>query len=258
MILDAIVAAKRAAHERRPPRSLDELLAEAQSMAPARPLRDALVDGRRTRPRAIAEFKRRSPSAGPIRPGADPAEVVPGYARAGAAAISVLTDEEFFDGRIEHLGRARAACALPVLRKDFLLDERDLLEARLAGADAALLIARLLPDGRLRALLETARAAGLEALVEVHDERELERALAAGADPIGVNHRDLDTLAIDLSLSSRLRRLAPPSVALVAESGLRGPDDVRRVADAGIDAILVGEALMRAPDPGAALRALLG
>ncbi|HZS36760.1 MAG TPA: indole-3-glycerol phosphate synthase TrpC [Polyangia bacterium] len=254
MILDEIVAAKRAAHARRSPASLDELVASARALARPRDFRGALRGGGL---RVIAEFKRRSPSAGAIRPGADAAEIARAYAQAGAAALSILTDEQFFDGAREHLGRAREACALPLLRKDFLLDERDLAESRLAGADAALLIVRLLDRARLTELLAFARALELAVLVEAHTDEEIERALEAGADVIGVNHRDLDTLAIDLSLSARARKLIGAERILVAESGIRTRDDLARMREHGADAVLIGESLMRAPSPGDALAELL-
>jgi indole-3-glycerol phosphate synthase len=205
----------------------------------------------------IAEFKRRSPSAGALRPGADAALIARAYARAGAAALSVLTDEHFFGGRMEDLAVARTAVALPVLRKDFLLDERDLLEARLGGADAVLLIVRILDRARLAALLDQAGQAGLDALVEAHSAAEIDLALACGARVIGINHRDLDTLAIDLELSARARAQVGPSVTLVAESGIQSRADVARMREHGADAILIGESLLRAPDPGAALADLL-
>jgi indole-3-glycerol phosphate synthase len=258
MILDRIVAAKRAAHARRAPVGLDELIAKATALPPGRGLHTALATAP-TRPAVIAEFKRRSPSAGPIRPCADPAAIAPAYAAAGAAALSVLTDVEFFDGDSGHLAAARLACALPLLRKDFLLDERDVVESRLLGADAVLLIVRLLAPAELGALVGTALTVGLDTLVEVHSEREAEVALAAGARLIGVNHRDLDTLTIDLDLSARIRRGLTPSsgVLLVGESGIQTRADVARMRAAGMDAILVGESLMRAPDPGRALADLL-
>lgn len=255
MILDEIVAEKRRAHERREPVSLDELRSRCAELGPARPFAGALRDPARSAPRAIAEFKRKSPSAGAIRAGADASEIAKSYARAGAAAISVLTDEKFFDGRLDDLAAARAA-GRPLLRKDFLLDARDLCEARLAGADAILLIVRILDDDTLRALHAEARDLGLAALVEAHTDREVERALSAGAQIIGVNHRDLDTLKIDLTLSARARKWVGPDVVLVAESGIQTRGDVARMREHGADAILVGEALMRAPDPGRALEEL--
>lgn len=257
MILDRIVQTKRAEHQKRPPAQLASLVARASALAPARPLAQALRGEARHPLRVIAEFKRRSPSAGAIRPGADPAEVAADYARAGAAAVSVLTDGEFFDGAPEHLGRARAACDLALLRKDFLLDERDVVESRLLGADAVLLIVRLLERALLRALLEVARSVGLESLVESHGERETDVALGAGAGLIGINHRDLDTLAVDLDLSRRARAQVGPAVTLVAESGIHSAADLARMAEHGVDAVLVGETLMRAASPGAALADLL-
>ncbi|MGH7482138.1 MAG: indole-3-glycerol phosphate synthase TrpC [Longimicrobiales bacterium] len=192
----------------------------------------------------IAEFKRRSPSAGSIREDAEPSVVAAAYEAAGAAALSVLTDARFFGGSLADLERARAATTLPVLRKDFVLDEVQLWEAGAAGADAALLIVRALDDGALRDLLLCATAVGLDALVEAHDERELERALRAGATVVGANNRDLETFETDLAVSSRLAAEAPPEVVLVAESGIRSADDVSRLGEAGVDAVLVGEAVM--------------
>jgi indole-3-glycerol phosphate synthase len=258
VILDEIVAEKRREHARRPVVALDALWAQVAALAPARDFAAALRGpaGQAASPRVIAEFKRRSPSAGAIRPGADPALIAPAYAAAGAAALSVLTDVTFFDGALAHVKAARDACPLPVLRKDFLLDERDLLEARLAGADAALLIVRLLDAATLRALLAIAAEAQLQVLVEAHNDAEIATALTAGANIVGVNHRDLDTLVIDLSLSARARAAAPAAI-LVAESGIQTPAHVAQMRAHGADAILVGEALMRAADPGAALRELL-
>jgi indole-3-glycerol phosphate synthase len=256
VILDEIVAEKRRAHARREPIALAELWQRAAAMAPARPFAAALRDRARPAPRVIAEFKRRSPSAGAIRPGADPAAIARAYAAAGAAALSVLTDETFFDGALAHVAAARAAVSLPVLRKDFLLDERDLVETRLCGADAALLIVRLLERDELTALVACARRLGLATLVEAHSDAEIEVALAAGAEIVGVNHRDLDTLAIDLGLSARARARVGDAI-LVAESGIATPAHVTQMRAHGADAILVGEALMRSPDPGRALAELL-
>jgi indole-3-glycerol phosphate synthase len=257
MILEKIVRDKRAAHEKRAPVGDDQLLAKIAHLPAARPFAAALVDAQKAAPRVIAELKRKSPSAGIIRAGADPADVARRYHAAGAAAMSVLTDEKFFDGRLEHLRAARDAAPLPILRKDFLLDARDVYEARLAGADAVLLIVRILPAPRLDELQRAARRAGLQTLVEAHDDAELEAAMSVGADAVGVNHRDLDTLAIDLSLSARARKICGPSAVLVAESGIQSPAHVAEMRRHGVDAILVGESLMRAADPGAALEALL-
>lgn len=254
MILDRIVAEKWHEHSRRDPVRLDELWADIAKLPPARPFAAAIRTPGTLR--VIAEFKRRSPSAGAIRPGADPADIARRYERAGAAAISVLTDASFFDGSLPDLTAVHLAVQLPVLRKDFLLDERDLLQARLRGADAVLLIVRILDATTLRALIDVARRASLAALVEAHSDAEIEAALAAGAEIIGVNHRDLDTLAIDLSLSARARALAPNAI-LVGESGIQTRAHVDQMRAHGVDAILVGESLLRAPDPGAALAELV-
>ncbi len=259
MILDQIVAHKRALHAERAAADLDELVARAKKMAPVRSLAASLAATQnRFGLGVIAEFKRRSPSAGEIA-GRDVvvAEVARRYAAAGAAALSVLTDGPFFGARPDDLPSARAAVPLPVLRKDFLLDERDVVESRLEGADVVLLIARLLPDPLLAQLHLCALAIGLEVLVEVHSAVEAARAAAAGARIIGVNHRDLDTLAIDLDLSRQLAASLPADVLKVGESGLRTRDDLARMRDHGMDAVLIGEQLMRAPDPGAALAELL-
>jgi indole-3-glycerol phosphate synthase len=227
--------------------------------AAAGPVRDLAAALRRAGevPRVIAEIKRASPSAGAIRPGADAAIVASDYAAAGAAAISVLTDGPDFDGSLADLAAVRARVGLPLLRKDFIVDEYQVIEARAAGADAVLLIVAALDDARLRALHDVATELGLAALVEVHDAAETERALRIGARVVGVNARDLDTLAIDPARFARLRPMLPPGTIAVAESGLRTPADVRNAAAAGADAILVGEALMREPSPGEALRRLL-
>jgi indole-3-glycerol phosphate synthase len=254
-VLDEIVAAKRGEIS-----SLRPIAAELRAAAEAAPQARDLAGALRARGevRLLAEVKRRSPSAGPIRPDADAAETALAYARGGAAALSVLTDREYFGGDLDSLHRAREAVALPVLRKDFVLDPLQLWEARAAGADAVLLIVRILDDHALRELHDTARALGLAVLVEVHDEQELERALRAGALLVGVNNRDLQRFVTDLSLSLRLAPLVPPEVTLVAESGIRSADDVRRLGAAGVDAVLVGESLMRQPDVAAAAAALCG
>jgi indole-3-glycerol phosphate synthase len=208
--------------------------------------------------RVLAEIKRASPSAGPIRPGADPAEIARAYLEGGAAAISVLTDAKYFDGELGFLARVRAAVPLPALRKDFLVDPYQVLEARAAGADAVLLIAAALDDRALAALLaETARL-GMDALVEVHDADEARRAVDVGATLIGINHRNLGTFAIDMSLTERLVPLLPRGTVVVGESGIKGAADVARLGEAGAHAVLVGESLMRAASPAAALRALRG
>lgn len=228
----------------------------AEVAPPPRPFAAALRHPSQVR--LLAEVKRRSPSAGEIRPGAVPAEVARAYRDAGAAACSVLTDREFFGGSLEALREVRAAVDLPVLRKDFVVDPLQLWEARAAGADAVLLIVRILEDAELADLLALARELGMDALVEAHDAAELERALAAGATLVGINHRDLDTFHTELGLSAELAPRVPAGVTYVAESGIRTPEDVDRLGASGVDAILVGESLMRQPDLRAAAAALVG
>lgn len=221
------------------------------------PIRSFSLALRQSRLTAIAEFKRRSPSQGALRPGADVAEIARRYEQAGAAALSVLTDRDFFDGSGEDLRRARAAVKIPVLRKDFLIDPLQVAEARDWGADAVLLIAAMLDAASLSRMLAATAALGMEALVEVHDADELSLALACGAQIIGVNNRDLASLTIDLSTAESLLPRVPPGILRVAESGIGGPHDCARMRAAGADAVLVGTALMRAEDPGLALEALL-
>jgi indole-3-glycerol phosphate synthase len=232
-----------------------ELRAAALRADPPRGFARALREA--PRPRVIAEFKRASPSRGAIRPGADPGEIARVYAAAGAAALSVLTDGGFFGGSLDDLRAARAACALPVLRKDFTLDPLQVWEARAAGADAVLLIAAALDDRRLAALLATAREASLDALVEVHDAAELERAQALGAELIGINNRDLRSFRTDVGVTRALCGRAA-GCTLVSESGLGDAATLAELEKLGVHAFLVGEALMGQPDPGAALRALRG
>lgn len=208
--------------------------------------------------RLLAEVKRRSPSAGDIRPGADPVEVARAYAAGGAAALSVLTDRDWFGGDLAFLRAVRGAVPVPVIRKDFLIDPVQVWEARAAGADAVLLIVRILEQPLLEELHGLARELGMDALVEAHTAEELERALAAGATLVGVNNRDLDTFATDLDLSIRLASRVPADVTYVAESGIRTAEDVDRLGAAGVDAVLVGESLMRQADVRAAAAALAG
>jgi indole-3-glycerol phosphate synthase len=207
-------------------------------------------------PRVIAECKRRSPSKGVLRADYDPAAHAGAYAAAGAAAISVLTEPTFFDGSLEHLTAVRAAVNLPILRKDFVVDEYQLAEAAAFGADAVLLIVGALTDQALRRLRERAAARGLATLVEVHERDELSRALDAGADVIGVNSRNLRTLTVDLAVLDDLVARMPPHVTAIAESGIRTADDITRLTAAGYHAFLVGERLITQRDPGAALREL--
>lgn len=221
----------------------------------ARPFSEALVGEGIS---LIAEMKRASPSVGAIRPGASVGEVVGGYERAGASAASVLTEQRHFGGSLDDLAEARAACDLPLLRKDFLVDPYQLVEARAAGADATLLIVAALPGPRLSEMVAAAAELGLDTLVEVHDEHEVDAAVRAGAEVIGINNRDLRSLEVDLDTSFRLLADVPAGSVVVAESGIRSREEVERLESAGVDAILVGETLMRADDPEAAIRALLG
>lgn len=207
-------------------------------------------------PRVIAECKRRSPSKGILREDYDPAAHAAAYARAGAAAISVLTEPSFFDGCLDHLDRVRAAVDVPLLRKDFLVTEYQIVEAAAHGADAVLLIAGALDDAALRDLSRLASALGLAALVEVHDLMELDRAVNAGAAIIGVNSRNLRTLAVDLAVLEHVIAAMPAGAIAVAESGIRTADDIRRLSTLGYHAFLVGERLITEPDPGEALRRL--
>ena len=208
--------------------------------------------------RLLAEVKRRSPSAGDIRPGADPVEIARAYVDGGAAALSVLTDRDYFGGDLEFLRAVRGAVPVPVIRKDFLIHPVQVWEARAAGADAVLLIVRILEQSLLQELHGLARELGMDALVEAHTGDELDRALAAGATLVGVNNRDLDTFVTDLDLCVRLAPRVPSDVVYVGESGIRTAADVDTLGAAGIDAILVGESLMRQPDVRAAAAALVG
>jgi indole-3-glycerol phosphate synthase len=204
----------------------------------------------------IAEMKQRTPSMGVLSNDYRPDHLARVYSEGGAAALSVLTQETSFGGSLDHLKTARASSSLPILRKDFISDAYQVLEARAAGADAVLLIAAALLPAQLASLLIAASDRGLAALVEVHDERDLATALVAGARLIGVNHRDLRTFEVDLGLTERLRGRIPRDLTLVSESGIRGAADARRMRRAGAHAVLVGELLMRAPDPAACIRAL--
>jgi len=242
-ILAKILATKRteiaAARAQRP---LESLVPHARA---ARSLGEALRRPSGAPIRAIAEVKRASPSAGPIRPGADAAEIAREYADAGAAAVSVLTDEQYFDGGLSLMTAAAQAVAVPVMRKDFLVDAYQIAEARAAGADAVLLIVAALDDDALGELLEHARRWGMDALVEAHSAEEVRRAVAVGARIVGVNHRNLADFTIDMSLTGRMRAEVPADTVLVAESGIRTASDVRALADAGADAVLVGESRWR-------------
>ena len=255
-LLETIVAATRhtiAAREARAP--MEELVrCASRRQARGGTFRDALRAS--AAPRIIAECKRRSPSKGILRSEYDPAAHATAYARAGAAAISVLTEPTFFDGSLEHLEHVRAAVDVPLLRKDFIVTEYQLLEAVASGADAVLLIVGALSDSELNRLATAASSLGLAALVEVHDREELDRALNADADIVGVNSRNLRTLTVARSVLDELGALIPSGVIGVAESGIRTAADIERLSAAGYSAFLVGERLIAEPDPGAALTAL--
>ena len=204
----------------------------------------------------IAEMKQRTPTMGVLAEKYRPSDLARAYTAGGAAAISVLTHMAGFGGRTEHIQDARAATSIPILRKDFVTDSYEVGEARAAGADAILLIVAVLDRPRLAELMRMTRSRGIAALVEVHDEAETAAALETGAKVIGVNHRDLRTFAVDLGLTERLRKMIPSDIVLVSESGIHTLEDARRMREAGADAILVGEALMRAADPGVVIREL--
>jgi indole-3-glycerol phosphate synthase len=249
-ILRAIVDAKRLEIARLRPNG-PSLRGRAESRRPAPDFAAALGAGPGIG--VIAEVKRRSPSAGEIRADAPASSVARVYAKAGAAAISVLTDAEFFGGSLVDLEAVADGVVVPLLRKDFTLDPVQVYEARAAGASAVLLIARILDDAQLADLGALAGELQLSVLVEVHDEGEVERALKSGARVIGVNNRDLATFTTDLGVTERLSRYIPAGVLLVSESGIREVSDVEQLAEAGVSAVLVGEALMRAADPAALL-----
>lgn len=253
--LDRILEAHRAAAAA-DTRDLGALRAEALAAPPARGFRTALAEVAAGEVAVIAEVKRRSPSKGDLFADLDPAEVARAYERGGAACLSVLTDAEFFGGSPDDLRAARAATSLPVLRKDFTVSERDVLDARTMGADAVLLIAAALDDDELARFGSLAADVGLDVLVEVHDEAELVRAVAAGADLIGVNQRDLVTFRVDTERAVRVASAMPPDVVRVAESGITGPADAAVLAAAGYHAVLVGEHLVTSGDPVAAVQAL--
>lgn len=239
-------------------RSAEEMAQAAIALqTPTRSFRAAISVGEG--PRVIAELKRRSPSKGEIRPNFDPVACALAYHEGGAVALSVLTDERYFGGHLDYLAAVRARVPLPLLRKDFVVDRYQIDEARVHGADAVLLIVRALDPGALAELRAYAVERGLDTLVEIHDEAELEIALGAGAEVIGINNRDLYTFKTDLVVTERLApRLADAGVVVVGESGINHVKDIRRLEEAGAHAVLVGESLMREPDVANALRALRG
>jgi indole-3-glycerol phosphate synthase len=259
-ILEEIAAYKRediAREKRERPEPLVE--ARARKTSAPRGFRAALLACREAGQYGlIGEIKKASPSKGLIRADFDPAALAQAYEAGGATCLSILTDTPSFQGAPEHLSAARAAADLPVLRKDFLLDPYQVSEARAWGADCILVILAMVDDAVARTLIETARHWRMDALVEVHDESERDRAIALGADLIGINNRDLSTFATDPGVTLRLAPKIPENVLVVAESGLSTPDDLRRLADAGVTTFLVGESLMREEDVAAATRALLG
>ena len=237
-------------------RPIEQLLEEAREMESTRGFRAALAGSEQLG--VIAEIKRRSPSKGDLNANLDPAELAATYERGGAACLSVLTDVEHFGGSVADLQAARAACALPVIRKDFTVSERDVLDARIMGADCVLLIAAALDPAELASFHALAVDVGLDVLVEIHDERELEHALAAEATLIGVNQRDLVTFQVDHERAVRMAGVIPDHAVKVAESGVRGAADARSLRAAGYDAVLVGETLVTSGDPAAALADLIG
>ena len=259
-ILDRIIAVKRdEIAAARPKRSAADLHELARGQSAPRGFAAALR-GRIARGDAgvIAEVKKASPSKGVLRERFDPAAIAASYAAHGAACLSVLTDVSFFQGHEDFLRQARAACALPVLRKDFMIDPYQVVEARAMGADCILLIAASLGDGQMNELEAAAAELGLDVLVEVHDARELERALKLRTPLVGVNNRNLRTFEVSLQTTLDLMAGVPPDRLLVTESGILARPDVVRMRAAGVHAFLVGEAFMRAPDPGVALAALFG
>jgi indole-3-glycerol phosphate synthase len=252
--LEELVAAAREDLERRRARApAERLRAQLGTRSGARPFSEALV---RPGLSLIAEFKRRSPSGGEIAPEVDVAATLAAYERGGAAAISILTDERHFGGSLDDLREGRAACSLPILRKDFVVDPYQLLEAAVGGADAVLLIVAALPDDALRGLLDEARALDLDSLVEVHDEDDLDRALELDVDVLGINNRDLRDLSVDVETTARLITDVPAGKTVVSESGYSRRDELDELERIGVDAVLVGEALMRGGDPERAVREL--
>jgi indole-3-glycerol phosphate synthase len=254
-VLDQILAARRRRlDEERARVPLGELQRAAEARSDRRDFSQALGGPEL---RVIAELKRASPSRGVLRTDFRPAEIARGYEAAGAAALSVLTEQDYFAGSLEDLRQARAAVALPVLRKDFIFDDYQLYEAAAAGADAALLIVAALAASELRRFIDLAARLNLAALVEVHTDDELRSALDAGARIVGVNNRNLKTLQVDLGTSFRLRENIPAHCLAVSESGIKTADDLRRLSAAGFDAVLIGELFMTEPDPAIALAELL-
>jgi indole-3-glycerol phosphate synthase len=253
MIEELVEAARAGVERRRAQVPLEDLARRLSERPEQRPFGEAL-----TRPglSLVAEFKRRSPSAGQIRDGAEPAELARAYEEGGAAALSVLTDERHFGGSLSDLSEARTACELPILQKDFLIDRYQIYEAAVAGADAILLIVAALDDDDLDAFHAEARELDLDCLIEVHRESELERALTVDADLIGINNRNLDDFSVDVQTTFELITDVPAGKAVVSESGIADRDTLDELERVGVDAVLIGEALMRADDPAAKVREL--
>jgi indole-3-glycerol phosphate synthase len=255
--LDTIVAhTRKTVSERKRSFPLERVIALSPTPGARRSFGASLL--RPGRVNVIAEFKRRSPSRGTISDDAHVVRVAQSYEIAGAAALSILTEEHFFGGSLDDLQQGRQATLLPTLRKDFIVDPYQIHEAAMAGADAILLIAAILSEEEIRLFSRLALESGLEALVEVHDPEELGRAIGAGARIVGVNSRNLKTMEVRLETALDLVPAIPEECLAVAESGIKTPEDIRRLQDAGFDAFLVGESLMSHPDPGAGLLALLG
>jgi len=254
-LLAEIVRTKREeVRARRGSRRLAELKASLQDAEPSRPFRDAIAG---PPIRLIAEIKKASPSAGLLRPDFDPVAIAKTYEDAGARALSILTDQSYFQGSLDYLAQVRRAVTLPLLQKDFVLDDLQLHEARALGADAVLLIAAILESKQLKDLYDLAAGLGLAVLVEIHNERELE-AVVEWAPIIGVNNRDLTTFTVDLETTFRVLKHIPAHKVIVSESGIIGMNDVRRLAEAGVHAVLIGETFMRAKDIGAKVKELMG
>ncbi|MEX0619510.1 MAG: indole-3-glycerol phosphate synthase TrpC [Pseudohongiellaceae bacterium] len=258
-ILQTIIEHKRAEVAQRKLRvPLHELEQRLPSAPAKRPFTQALKDQVALgKPAVIAEIKKASPSKGLIRADFNPFALAASYAAGGATCLSVLTDENFFQGHDDFLVEARAACELPVLRKDFMLEPYQMVESRVLGADCALLIVAALDDGRLKELADCGREAGIDLLVEVHNEAEMERALALDVELIGINNRDLHSFVTDLGITVRLAKQVPVNKLIITESGINNAADVKRMLDSGIYGFLIGESFMRAPDPGLKLRQTL-
>jgi indole-3-glycerol phosphate synthase len=250
---DLVGATREALHRRKQERPLADLEREAGAQPEGLPFAEALS---RPGTSLIAEHKRRSPSAGTIRENSTCAELVRAYERGGAAAISVLTEERHFGGSLADLREARAATALPILRKDFTIDPYQLYEAKAAGADAVLLVVGSVAGAQLASLLREAWALDLDALVEIHHEEELDQALEADADVLGINNRDLEDFSVDIQRTFDLLADVPAGKVVVSESGIHSREQIDELEQVGVDAVLVGETLMRAPDPEAAVREL--